>query len=172
MRVKGLRWRDVNLIDRTLTVQRSKTTAGERVIPLNADAIAVVLWLRERAKQLFGDSLSLDWYVLPHAEGKSKPDPTQPMSGWRSAWRRLTRAIECPACSRLQDPGDTCRNEQCRTDIRLGEKLDSGFAFPRSAPSCHHRTCRVANQRRHDYEHRGPRLNEDAGALFPHSTGS
>src|SRR5262249_44788391 len=35
--LKGLRWRDINLIDRTASVQRatSKTDAGERVIPLN-----------------------------------------------------------------------------------------------------------------------------------------
>lgn len=92
--LKRLYWHDVDLIEHTLTVRRSKTPASERVIPLNAGAMAVVLRLRERAKQLFGDSLSPDWYVLPHAEGNSKPDPTQPMSGWRSAWRTLTRAIE------------------------------------------------------------------------------
>ena len=127
--LKGLRWRDVDLIDRTVTVQRSKTTAGERIIPLNADAIAVVLRLRERAKQLFGDSLSLDWYVLPHAEGKSKPDPTQPMSGWRSAWRTLTRAIECPTCGQLQNPSDTCRNEECKADIRGLKSSTHGLRF-------------------------------------------
>ena len=32
--LKGLRWRDVNLIDRVLTVRRSKTEAGERVVRL------------------------------------------------------------------------------------------------------------------------------------------
>jgi integrase len=36
--IKGLRWRDVDMIGRSLTVKRSKTEAGERVIPLNADA--------------------------------------------------------------------------------------------------------------------------------------
>jgi integrase len=127
--LKGLRWRYVDLIDRTLTVQNSKTTAGERVIPLNADAIAVVLRLRERAKQLFGDSVSLDWYVFPHAEGKSQPDPTQPMSGWRSAWRTLTRAIECPACAQLENPGDTCRNEECKADIRGLKSSTHGLRF-------------------------------------------
>jgi integrase len=81
--LKQLRWRDVDLIDRMLSVRRAvtKTDAGERVIPLNDDAMAVVLRLRERAKQSFGDALSGDWHVLPHAEGKSKPDPTRPMSG-------------------------------------------------------------------------------------------
>lgn len=127
--LKRLYWRDVDLIEHTLTVRRSKTPASERVIPLNADGMAVVLRLRERAKQLFGDSLSPDWYVLPHAEGKSKPDPTQPMSGWRSAWRTLTRAIECPVCGRLQSPSDACHNEKCRADIRGAKSSTFGLRF-------------------------------------------
>lgn len=42
MRAKGLRWRDISLIDHTLTIDRvtTKTDAGERVIPLNANATA------------------------------------------------------------------------------------------------------------------------------------
>jgi hypothetical protein len=32
--------------------------------------------------------------VFPHAEGYSKPDPSRPMTGWRSVWRSLTRAIQ------------------------------------------------------------------------------
>ena len=90
--LRGIQWRDVNLIDRTLTVRHSKTRAGERVIPLNADALAAILELRERAKAFFGDNLSPDWHVFPHAEGFTKPDPTKPMSGWRSAWRSLRAA--------------------------------------------------------------------------------
>ena len=65
--------------------------AGERVIPLNADAMAAILELRERAKRFFGVNLNHDWYILPHAEGYSKPDPTMPIQGWRSAWRSMTR---------------------------------------------------------------------------------
>jgi len=47
--IKQLRWRDLNLIDRTLTVAKSKTEAGERIIPLNADAWDVVLELHRRS---------------------------------------------------------------------------------------------------------------------------
>jgi len=45
--LKGLRWRDINLIDRTLTIERvtTKTDAGERVIPLNANAMASIVEL-------------------------------------------------------------------------------------------------------------------------------
>jgi integrase len=51
--IRGLRWHDVDFIERTLTIRRSKTEAGERVIPLNADAWAAVLELRERALTWF-----------------------------------------------------------------------------------------------------------------------
>jgi len=36
--IRGLCWRDVDLLEHTVIVRRSKTEAGERVIPLNADA--------------------------------------------------------------------------------------------------------------------------------------
>jgi len=116
--LKALRWCDVNFMERAITISRSKTRAGERVIPLNADAWATILLLREKARQLFGDSPEPDWYVFPHAEGYSRPDPTRPMSGWRSAWRSLTRAVECPICGHLQQPGEMCINEECKADIR------------------------------------------------------
>jgi integrase len=87
--IRGLRWRDIDLIDRTLTIYRSKTQAGERVIPLNADAWAAILELRERSQVLCGEDLAPDWYIFPHYEAKL--DPTRPMSTWRTAWRNLTR---------------------------------------------------------------------------------
>jgi integrase len=100
--IKGLQWRDVDLIDRTLTIRHSKTEAGERVITLNADALAAILELRERAKGFFGDNLSPDWYVFPSGEGQGpmigpnkatvKPDPAKPMTSWRSAWRAIRAA--------------------------------------------------------------------------------
>ena len=118
--IRGLRWQVVDFIERTITVQRNttKTDAGERVIPLNAGALAAMLELRERAKLLFGVEPQPEWYVFPHKEGFTKPDPTRPMSGWRTAWRNLTRAIYCPACGHLQQPAERCRNEKCEADIR------------------------------------------------------
>ena len=64
--LKGLLWRDVDFIERTLTVRHSKTAAGERVIPLNADAMAAVWELWERAKTFGGTDLariSHEWCV-------------------------------------------------------------------------------------------------------------
>jgi integrase len=78
--IRDLRWRDIDLINRTLTVRRSKTEAGKRIIPLNGDAFVAILELRERAKVLFGHDLEAGWYVFPHAEGLCNPNPTMPMS--------------------------------------------------------------------------------------------
>jgi hypothetical protein len=91
--LRALSWRYVDFLERTVTVRRSKTEAGKRLIPLNPDAWDAILELRERSKRLFGDSLQPDWYLFPHAEGFSRPDPTQSMwrGGWRTAWRNISR---------------------------------------------------------------------------------
>jgi integrase len=137
--IRGLQWRDVDFMERTLTVRRSKTEAGERIIPLNQDAWDAILELRERAKMLLGKEPEAQWYVFPHGEGQGptvgknrvsvKPDPTKPMSTWRTAWRRLTRVIYCPACGLLQDPGAACRNDQCKADISRIESPTAALRF-------------------------------------------
>jgi len=127
--VKQLRWRDIDLMDQSLVIRRSKTRAGERVIPLNANAYNAIMRLRERAQMLFGSDLQPDWYVFPSAEGYSKPDPAKPMSGWRSAWRSLTRAVTCPACGELQEPAAICREADCGADISKVKSSTSGLRF-------------------------------------------
>ena len=127
--IRGLRWRDVDLLDHSIRIRQSKTRAGERVIPLNANSYNAIMRLRERAQELFGSDLQADWYVFPSSEGFSKPDPTKPMSGWRSAWRSLTRAITCPVCSQQQNPGAICRNDKCGEDISKVKSSTSGLRF-------------------------------------------
>ena len=78
---------------------------------------------------LFGADLQPDWYVFPSAEGYSKPDPTKPMSGWRSAWRSLTRAVRCPACGELQNPSTICCNAECAADIAKVRSSTAGLRF-------------------------------------------
>ena len=127
--LKGLRWGDIDLMERTLTIRRSKTAAGERVIPLNADAWHTIMQLRDRSRRQFGDNLEPDWYLFPHAEGYTKPDPTQPMTSWRSAWRSLTRTVQCPTCGQLQPPAEVCANDKCKTDIKKLKSPLHGLRF-------------------------------------------
>ena len=138
--LKGLQWRDVDLMERTLTIRVSKTDAGLRTIPLNAQAWAAILELRERSKSLLGAELDPDWYVFFRNEGGFRPEPDKAACGWRTSWRNLTSAIECPDCSKLQAPGTTCSNGECGADFSQGHKLDCRAAFSRSAASRHHRT--------------------------------
>lgn len=53
----------------------------------------------------------------------------RPMSCWRTAWRNLTRAIQCPACGQLQQPADVCRNGECKADIRGARSPLHGLRF-------------------------------------------
>jgi integrase len=94
--IRGLVWRDIDFLERTVAVRRSKTEAGERVIPLNANAWAAILELRDRAKNLFGGNISSEWFVFPHAEGFTRPDASKPMKSWRTAWRRIIKAAGLP----------------------------------------------------------------------------
>jgi integrase len=145
--IKQLRWRDIDLMDRSLVIRRAKTMAGERMIPLNANAYNAIMRLRERAQKLFGAELQPDWHVFPSAEGYSKPDPTKPMSGWRSAWRTLTRAVTCPACGDLQNPSKTCSNAECAADI---EKTKSSIAGLRFHDLRHHAVTELAESQASD----------------------
>jgi integrase len=145
--IKQLRWRDIDFIDRSLSIRRSKTTAGERMIPLNASAHNAIMRLRERAQRLFGADLQRDWYVFPSSEGYSKPDPAKPMSGWRSAWRSLTRAVKCPACGELQNPAAICRKVSCGADI---SKVKSSTAGLRFHDLRHHAITELAESRASD----------------------
>jgi integrase len=113
--LRGLRWRDVNLLEHLLTIHRSKTEAGERVIPLNADAMAVISELYERAE--VSNCAELDHFVFPACEN-GNIDPKRPQASWRTAWRHLTRAIICPGCERIQNPSPLCCNEKCKADMK------------------------------------------------------
>jgi integrase len=82
--LKGLRWDDVNLFARTLTVRRvnTKTDAGARVIPLNWDALAMLGTLRLRAKRL--GSAEPKHFVFAACEN-GNVDPLRPLKSWRTA---------------------------------------------------------------------------------------
>ncbi len=124
--LKSLRWRDVDLMEKLLTIRKSKTAAGERVIPLNSVAFDAVLELRELAKE-FG-RVEPDHFLFPSCE-YGHIDPTRPQKSWRSAWRQLTKAVQCSTCGRIQPPSTLCRNDDCKADIHELRSSTTGLRF-------------------------------------------
>jgi len=122
--IKQLRWCDVDMIGRSLTIKRSKTEAGERLIPLNADAWTVILALYGRSQGLGGFEPS--HFLFPACEN-AHIDPTQPVKSWRTSWRRMTRAVQCSGCSTLQDPAETC--SKCGADTSNLKSPFKGLRF-------------------------------------------
>jgi integrase len=105
--LKGLRWRDVDLFGQTIQVNRSKTDAGHRMIPLNADGLAALARLRSRAEE--NGAQAPEHFVFPACEN-GHIDPTRYQKSWRSAWRSLvgeaaTRAGRQAATSVLESHG-------------------------------------------------------------------
>jgi integrase len=87
--IKALRWYDVDFLAGTVTIRRSKTQAGQRIIPLNEDALGAMRELYCRASAVGGTHP--DHYVFPACEN-GRFDPTTPQKSWRSAWRSLRKA--------------------------------------------------------------------------------
>lgn len=87
--LKHLRWCDVNLLDQEITISRSKTAAGQRLIPLNTDATAALVKLKKRAE--LNGTLEPEDFVFPACE-RGKIDRTRPQKSWRTAWRKLVKA--------------------------------------------------------------------------------
>ncbi len=97
--LKGLRLRDVDLINRTVIILRNstKTDAGTRLIPLNGAAVWALTRLLERARLL--NATEPEHFLFPAFRYKhtkeaktsgSYYDPTRYMVSWRSGWRTLT----------------------------------------------------------------------------------
>src|SRR5262249_35589410 len=99
--IRLLRWGQIDLEERTLTVGRSKTEAGAgRLITVNLPAFgALVRWASRFPSVKPGD------YVFPWCESK-QIDLTRPTKGWPTAWRTaLQRAgVQC----RFHDLRVTC----------------------------------------------------------------
>ena len=161
--IKEMRWRDVDLIGRSLAVRKSKTEAGEQVIPLNADAWAVILELYRRSQALGGNEPS--HYLFPACETVHM-DATRPIKSWRTSWRRLTRAIQCAGCGLLQNPGAACTG--CRANIASLKSTSLTSDSRPPAPS-DYRACRVQGERPNDYVDCGSRLEKHAPALLARS---
>ena len=142
--IKQLRWQDNDLMEQALTIRKSKTEAGERVIPLNADAWNTVLSLYRRAQGL--GEVRPEHYVFPSCEA-SHFDPMRPQTSWRTAWRNLTRLVQCPACGRQQGPSQACRNSECSADLK---KVTSPLARLRFHDLRHHAIPELAESQASD----------------------
>jgi integrase len=105
--LKGLLWQDVSFSERALTIRKSKTEAGERIIPLTDEALSVLSEIHKRAL-LFG-AVEPQHYVFAGFKSVarfngnqivetriSQFDPTRPISSWRTAWRKLTKKAGLP----------------------------------------------------------------------------
>jgi integrase len=105
--LRGLQWADVDLFTKTLTIRKSKTVAGERLVPLTTVASSALARLRTRAES-FGPvepghyvfaaftprfTFSGNTVVNYNLTGF---DPTRHLNSWRTAWRSLTKKAGLP----------------------------------------------------------------------------
>jgi len=105
--LKGLQWADVDLFAKTLTIRKSKTAAGERIVPLTTVACSALARLRTRAES-FGPVDPAHYVFAAFVpkftfSGKKVVDynvtgfaPTKHVNSWRSAWRTLTKKAGLP----------------------------------------------------------------------------
>jgi integrase len=109
--IRTLRWAQIDLFKRTLTVAKSKTVAGSgRVIPLNALAYAALVQWAKRFPETRAEE-----YVFPACENArldcprpnaNKVDRAQPIKSWRTAWRRALK--DAKLTFRFHDLRHTC----------------------------------------------------------------
>jgi integrase len=140
--LKQLRLQDVNLIDCEVVVQKSKTDAGARRIPLNDAAMWAFARLLERANAL--GSVEPEHYLFPrfrYRETKTPGhrtgyDPTRHQKTWRTAWRALV-------------------NETARRAGRkaAGEALLNGGGLRAAITSWKRAAAGIAGLRFHDLRH-------------------
>jgi integrase len=114
--LKHLRWADVDMNQQLVRLRKSKTEAGKRTIPLTGPAMYAMHLLWDRSKKI--EAVRPDQYIFFSCE-HGRIDPAHPQKSWRSAWRSLTRAIDCPSCTQVQAPGKKCIRPEC------GEPIES-----------------------------------------------
>jgi integrase len=88
--LREIRWAQIDLIKKTLTVGKSKTEAGTgRAVPLNEIAFAALeahaAWYARR----FG-ACKPEWFVFPFGTPLPK-DPTRPITSFKTAWSKVRK---------------------------------------------------------------------------------
>lgn len=110
--IRQLRWGQIDLEKRALTVGHSKTDAGTgRMIPLNSAAFEVLLRWASRSPNAKPED-----YAFPWCENR-QIDPSRSTKGWRTAWRHA-----------LKQAGFHCRfhdlRHTCITKLSEGQASD------------------------------------------------
>jgi integrase len=93
---------------------------------MNEDAISAMLSLLKQAQSAKADAP--EHFIFPACESGSI-DPSKPQRSWRTAWRSLTRGIQCSSCGEFQAPSKACRNESCKADISKVTSPTAGLRF-------------------------------------------
>jgi integrase len=89
--IKTLRWSQVDLVRRSLTVGKSKTEGGSgRLIPLNQSAVAMLVKWASRTPEA-----NAEHFIFPACENH-KIDATRPIASFRTAWRNATKKAGLP----------------------------------------------------------------------------
>jgi len=144
--LRALQWHNVDFINRTLEIPKSKTEAGVRLVPLTEEACDALLKLRRRAEAFgpvepsrFVFAAFRSRFRFENRKGERGGmlremevgafDPTRPMRSWRTAWRTLTRAVQCPKCGRFEAPTDFCRSSKCKADMTGIKSPVAGLRF-------------------------------------------
>jgi integrase len=113
--LKGLQLRNVNLLERRVSVQQSKgNTAGIRSIELNDAGMWAFARLLERANAL--GSTEPEHFLFPACRYRRTKgevpargtgyDPSQPQKTWRTAWRSLVKATARRAAEGITDEAE------------------------------------------------------------------
>ena len=88
--LREIRWEQIDMANKVLTVGKSKTDAGSgRRVPLNETAMEAVkahaVWYLKRFKVC-----RPEWYVFPFGTPLPK-DPTRPITSFKTAWRKVRK---------------------------------------------------------------------------------
>jgi integrase len=122
--IRKLLWSQVDLFSGVLIVGKSKTDAGTgRAIPLNPAARKALADWGNRFPNRKPEHYIFPWCESRHIE------PGKPTKGWRTAWRNLTRAVDCPKCGRVQSPANACTNPECKAEIHGIKSPLAGLRF-------------------------------------------
>jgi integrase len=150
--IKSLQWRDVDWMDRTISLRMSKTKAGIRTIPINDASCAVLTELRERARAICGDVLGDDWYLFFSDQGGG--DPHVPVGHWRTAWKSILKEAGVSKC-RFYDSRHTVVTELLQ-DPNVSEETAKSIVGHVSKKMLE----------RYSHQRMGPKRNAVAAATF------